>query len=135
MDHNLGGASILNLSSYGIRVTGATSVSESLQVKDTTFLQSPTGEMTVDRKMSIPDVETGTLFVKDRSGFNLYQDDTSLVRFQEDGSALLMDFDAENESLSFSFPTLPNTRGRDHLFTSDQPILELLEELDRRRYQ
>jgi hypothetical protein len=125
VDHNLGGTSILNLSSYGIRVAGATSVSESLQVKDTTFLQSATGEMTVNRKMSIPDVETGTLFVKDRSGFNLYQDDTSLVRFQDDGSALLMDFDAENESLSFSFPTLPNTRGRDHLFASDQPILEL----------
>lgn len=125
VDHKLGNLSLLNLSSFGARITGSTSVSESLIVKNTRFLENEIGDMTIDRKMVIPDVETNTVSIDNRQGFNLYQDDTDVLRFRTDGSGMLLDFDSISESLDFSFPTIPNTRGRGTFFVSDNPILSL----------
>lgn len=125
VDHKLGNLSLLNLSSFGAQITGSTSISESLLVKNTTFSENDVGDMTVDKKMIIPDVETNTVSLQNRQGFNLFQDDTDVVRFREDGSGMLLDFDSISESLDFSFPTIPNTAGRGSFFVSDNPILSL----------
>jgi hypothetical protein len=125
VDHKLGNLSLLNLSSFGARITGSTNISEDLIVKNTTFSENEIGDMTVNKKMIIPDVETNTVSLKNRQGFNLFQDDTDVVRFRENGSAMLLDFNSVSESLDFSFPTIPNASGRGSLFVSDSPILSL----------
>ena len=125
VDHKLGNLSLLNLSSFGARITGSADISENLVVKNTTFSQNEIGDMTVDNKMIIPDIETNTVSLKNRQGFNLFQDDTDVVRFRENGSGLLLDFDSVAESLNFSLPTLPNLNGRGSLFVSDNHILSL----------
>lgn len=125
VDHKLGNSSLLNLSSFGARITGSTEISNDLFVKNTTFSENDIGDMTVNKKMIIPDVETNTVSLQNRQGFNLFQDDTDVVRFREDGSGMLLDFDSVSESLNFSFPTIPNTSGRGSFFVSDSPILSL----------
>jgi hypothetical protein len=81
--------------------------------------------MTVNNKMIIPDVETNTISLQNRQGFNLFQDATDIVRFRENGSGMLLNFDSVAESLDFSFPTIPNASGRGSFFVSDSPILSL----------
>ena len=125
VDHKLGNLSLLNLSSFGARITGSTDISENLVVRNTTFSENDIGDMTVDNKMIIPDVETNTISLQNRQGFNLFQDATDIVRFRGNGSGMLLDFDSVEESLDFSFPTLPNASGRGSFFVSDSPILSL----------
>lgn len=125
VDHRLGNLSLFNLSSFGARITGSAAVSAALRVSNTNFAENDVGDMTVDRKMVVPDIETDTLSLDNRQGFNLYQDDTDVLRFRGDGSGLLLDFDATSEALDFSFPTLPNVTGRGALFVSDAPIMSL----------
>lgn len=125
VDHKLGNLSLLNLSSFGARITGSADISENLVVRNTNFSENEIGEMTVDNKMIIPDIETNTISLQDRQGFNLFQDATDIVRFRENGSGMLLDFDSVAESLDFSFPTIPNTSGRGSFFVSDSPILSL----------
>lgn len=48
-----------------------------------------------------------------------------MIRFRENGSGMLLDFDSVAESLDFSFPTIPNASGRGSFFVSDSPILSL----------
>jgi len=125
VDHKLGNASLLNLSSFGARITGSTTISEDLLVKNTTFSENEIGDMTVDKKMIIPGIETNFVSLQNRQGFNLFQDDTNVVRFRENGSGMLLDFDSVSESLDFSFPTIPNGSGRGSFFVSDTPIFRL----------
>jgi hypothetical protein len=125
VDHKLGNSSLLNLSSFGARISGSTEISNDLFVKNTTFSENDIGDMTVNKKMIIPDVETNTISLQNRQGFNLFEDDTDVVRFRENGSGMLLDFDSVSESLNFSFPTIPNTSGRGSFFVSDSPIFSL----------
>ena len=125
VDHKLGNLSLLNLSSFGARITGSTDISENLVVKNTTFSENEIGDMTVDKKMVIPDIETNTVSIQNRQGFNIFQDATDIIRFRENGSGMLLDFDSVAESLDFSFPTIPNASGRGSFFVSDSPILSL----------
>lgn len=125
VDHKLGNLSLLNLSSFGARITGSTEISESLKIKNTTFSEDEIGDFIVDKKMVIPDVETNTISLQDRIGFNIFQDDTDVLRFREDGLASLLHFDQQAESIDFSFATLPNSSGRGALFVADSPILTL----------
>jgi len=125
VNHKLGNLSLLNLSSFGARITGSTDISENLVVRNTTFSENDIGDMTVNNKMIIPDVETNTISLQNRQGFNLFQDATDIVRFRENGSGILFHFDSVAESLDFSFPTVPNASGRGSFFVSDSPILSL----------
>jgi hypothetical protein len=125
VDHKLGNLSLLNLSSFGARITGSTEISESLKVKNTTFSEDEIGDLTVDKKMIIPGVETNTISLQERIGFNIFQDDADVLRFREDGLASLLHFDQQAESINFSFASLPNSNGRGALFVADSPILTL----------
>ena len=115
--HRVGGLTLLELNSSGCEITG------DLKIGSVLFSESEFGDLTVDTKMAIPDVETTTLSVDDKIGFNVYEDDA--VRFRDEGSGMLMNFDSSTEMLNFSFPVLPNANGRGELFAANTAILSL----------
>ncbi len=125
IDHKLGNLSLLNLSSSGAKITGSTEISESLKIKNTTFSENEIGDFTVDKKMIFPDLETNTISLQDKIGFNIFNDDTDVLRFRDDGLGMILHFDHQQESIDFSFSTLPNSSGRGALFAADSAILSL----------
>lgn len=125
VDHKIGGLSLFNLSSSGAKIFGAAQISDSLKIKNATFSENEIGDMTFDRKLVLPALETDTISLKDSIGFNLYHDGSDVVRFREDGSAMLLHFDNTAESFDFLFPTIPNQNGIGTFFVSDHPVLSV----------
>jgi hypothetical protein len=125
VDHKVGNQSLLNLSNFGARISGSAELSGNLKIKNTILGEDEIGNITVNKKMIVPHIETNTLSIENRQCFNLYQDDTEVIRFRNNGSGMLLDFDSISESLNFSFPTIPNTNGRGALFVSDHPLFSL----------
>ena len=125
VDHRLGGLSILNLSADGASINGTATVSESVRIKGTSLFESELGDLHSSSRISAPDITTGTVSLKDKVGFNIYEDGSDLLRFREGGDSFLMNFDKSDARLDFSFSTLANEQGPGALFASDFPLMSL----------
>lgn len=123
VEHTVGDNTILNLSSLGASITGSIFMSNDLHIGNIILSQTEFGDLNCNTKFSAPNIETNTISLSDRVGFNLFDDTNEVVRFRDDGFGFLLDFDKTTGELDFSLPTSSNAFGRGHLFASDTPIL------------